>query len=161
MSVETEINLCKMIFKEKIEIQGNTIDIQTPYGTINIVISENYPQALPKIVVKNDLQSKNDSQEFLKKILANNAGNFMIYPIILAFYNFHEQYNKRVIKQEQKEIFETSFDIVEESDLKMTENEFFDWIKAQNKIQVNQKGITGKKYFETLKPENFTEKAEI
>lgn len=151
---KTEVELCENIFKENIKIENEKISINTPYGKMILSFPQNYPSVIPKIEVTNAFNTcTKNTEKFLIEKAQKLQGNFMIYPLVVNFYDHHEQFRENKRRPETSHVFETSYEVVEDNDLKMSEKDFMEWIQQNKLSTISKEGLTGKQYFYNLKKE--------
>lgn len=155
MDFSTELNICQQIFGEDISIKNDNLQISTPYGIVHLHLSQKYPTEPPEINVTNSYNtSTHESLQSLREKATKMRECPMVYPLILHFYNFHEQCRASNRNTSQSHIFEISYDLIEESDLKMTKQDFLKWMKTNVEIELQPCGLSGKQYFLDLKKDD-------
>lgn len=157
MVFQTELNICQKIFGEKISIENENVRIETPYGIVHLQLSDQYPDESPQIDVTNN-SSRDEILLYLREKAYKLRGDPIVYPLIVHFYNFNERFREKNKNKSQFLIFEASYDIIDESDVKMSENDFHKWMKRNIEGDLQKNGISGREYFVDLKKDDSTNK---
>lgn len=161
-NIEFEIEICKKIFREKINVKNEIIIIQTTYGDIQFTLPNDYPEKIPSIEIFNNQNAPTKTViNYLIEQSSNLVGNYMIYSLVVIFHKYYEQYREEKKTNKSENILEISYEKVEELDMKMTEAEFQNWIQENQNESKKNAGITGKEFFlqtkKNIQNESYTE----
>ncbi|KRH92373.1 putative Ubiquitin-conjugating enzyme/RWD-like protein [Pseudoloma neurophilia] len=159
MDLTSELDVCRQIFGDKIEIEENNVKIVTIFGILHFMIPENYPKIPLQIDIENVADgTSEESKEFLLEKISEIGECPMIYPLVSFFHDFYEQNRRSKNDSNNSHVFETSYDIIEDYDLKMTASDFEKWMIENIEKELQKDGQSGKEYFQSLKKDTYNEK---
>lgn len=146
-----EIDILKIIFRANLSADENALRITTVFGMLRFVFDSSYPDVSPVLDVEYE-NGKSSEQiiNYLNERSSIHTGKPMIYPLVMDFLQYHE----RSREQNTKDIgysVETSYEVVDKIDMRVTEEEFYEWVNSNKPVPVVETGISGKEFFLRVK----------
>ncbi|ELQ76589.1 putative Ubiquitin-conjugating enzyme/RWD-like protein [Trachipleistophora hominis] len=148
---EEEIAILQNIFRTDLSVEKNTLRITTIFGVLNFVLDSSYPDTSPILdVYYENKKSAEQVVNYLTERSRMHQGRPMLYPLVIDFLQYHERSREQGAKDIGGSV-EMSYEIVDKTDQRVTEQEFYSWVNSNRPASVVQTGISGKEFFLRMK----------